>query len=100
MFAWRCVCMLLYMHGVVCAVYAVSSTSGRPEWIPCPGVSVCYVHQQDALLGSLTVRETLQFSANMRLPRQLPVEVVNRRVSTVARALDLEHVLGEACTLR
>lgn len=29
----------------------------------------CYVEQEDALVGSLTVRETLHFAAQLALPR-------------------------------
>lgn len=29
----------------------------------------CYVEQEDALIGSLTVRETLDFAARLSLPR-------------------------------
>jgi ABC-type multidrug transport system ATPase subunit len=29
----------------------------------------CYVEQEDALVGSLTVRETLYFAAQLALPR-------------------------------
>ncbi|KAF3957757.1 hypothetical protein CMV_017263 [Castanea mollissima] len=38
---------------------------------------LAYVTQEDILLGTLTVRETLTYSANLRLPTSMTIEEVN-----------------------
>ncbi|KAF3452508.1 hypothetical protein FNV43_RR02941 [Rhamnella rubrinervis] len=39
--------------------------------------AVAYVTQEDALLGTLTVRETITYSANLRLPTSMTKEEIN-----------------------
>ena len=53
---------------------------------------VGYVTQHDALLPLLTVRETLLFSAQLRLPASLSEEVKRQRVTTVMLDLGLRDV--------
>lgn len=36
-----------------------------------------YVEQEDALIGSLTVRETLKFAADLSLPRYVSLQVAS-----------------------
>ncbi len=57
-----------------------------------PGIG--YVYQDDQLLQVLTVKETLLFSARMRLPRHLSEAAVLARVDAVVQALDLKHIQG------
>ncbi len=39
--------------------------------------------QDDVVMGTLTVRENLMFSANLRLPESIPIEEKQRRVNAV-----------------
>ena len=48
--------------------------------------------QDDVILGTLTVRENLMFSANMRLSKDIPQEEKERRVDETLRQLGLSHV--------
>ncbi|KAG5960110.1 hypothetical protein E4U57_000269 [Claviceps arundinis] len=50
-----------------------------------------YVMQQDVLLPTLTVRETLQYSAALRLPSSTPQETRNRVVEEVILELGLKE---------
>jgi ABC-type multidrug transport system ATPase subunit len=43
--------------------------NGSPTQIDSFRKLSCYVEQEDALVGSLTVRETLYFAAQLALPR-------------------------------
>ena len=59
-----------------------------------PGVHSCrhaYVMQQDILLPTLTVRETLQYSAALRLPSSTSAEARQRVVEEVIRELGLKE---------
>ena len=47
----------------------------------------CYVEQEDALVGSLTVRETLYFAAQLALPRYL--HPINIPIPTLTHASQL-----------
>ncbi|CAF4264864.1 unnamed protein product, partial [Rotaria sordida] len=49
-----------------------------------------YVIQDDILSGTLTVRENLLFSANIRLPRSIKMNKRIERVNQIIRDLDLE----------
>lgn len=49
----------------------------------------CFVEQEDALLGSLTVRETMRFAARLSLPRSVSREEGNRRVEELLEAFGL-----------
>ncbi|KAJ3083319.1 hypothetical protein HDU99_010950, partial [Rhizoclosmatium hyalinum] len=53
---------------------------------------VAYVDQDDLLLPSLTVRETLLFSAQLRLPESMPLKEKQDRVDQVLETLGLSHV--------
>ena len=54
--------------------------------------SIAYVMQQDALLGSQTVWETLMFAAKLKLPSNLTDNAIKRNVEQVLKQLDLWHV--------
>eukprot|EP01006_Ploeotia_vitrea_P052301 TRINITY_DN67669_c10_g1_i1.p1 TRINITY_DN67669_c10_g1~~TRINITY_DN67669_c10_g1_i1.p1 ORF type:complete len:685 (+),score=379.37 TRINITY_DN67669_c10_g1_i1:148-2202(+) len=49
-----------------------------------------YVPQQDHLVGTVTVRETLEFSAQLSLPEDMPHDKKMSRVDQVLRELGLE----------
>ncbi|CAF4354088.1 unnamed protein product, partial [Adineta steineri] len=49
-----------------------------------------YVIQDDIISGTLTVRENLLFSANVRLPRSIKIHERINRVNQVIRDLDLQ----------
>jgi len=49
----------------------------------------CYVEQEDALVGSLTVRETLYFAAQLALPRS--ASPLSLPISNLAHASQLRH---------
>jgi len=51
-----------------------------------------YVVQDDVVMGTLTVRENLMFSANLRLPESISVEEKARRVEEVIEELGLGKV--------
>ncbi|KAE9585270.1 putative xenobiotic-transporting ATPase [Lupinus albus] len=52
---------------------------------------VSYVAQEELLLGTLTVRETLTYSANMRLPSKMSKEEINRVVEETIMKMGLEE---------
>ena len=45
--------------------------------------------QQDIVLGTLTVRENLWFSANLRLPRSVSKEIKKKRIEEILYELGL-----------
>jgi ABC-type multidrug transport system ATPase subunit len=49
----------------------------------------CFVEQEDALIGSLTVRETLDFSSRLASTRSLPKRERIRRIESLLRAFGL-----------
>ncbi|MED6220321.1 ABC transporter G member 15 [Stylosanthes scabra] len=51
---------------------------------------VAYVTQEDVLLGTLTVRETISYSANLRLPSRMSKEEVNEIVEGTIMEMGLE----------
>ncbi|RUS17489.1 hypothetical protein BC937DRAFT_89917 [Endogone sp. FLAS-F59071] len=51
-----------------------------------------YVDQEDVLMGTLTVRETLMYSALLRLPRDMPLKVKQRRVEETLSELGIQHI--------
>ena len=53
--------------------------------------SIGYVLQEDHLLTELTVQETLEFAALIRLPREMPKAEKLARVKRVIKAFGLEH---------
>lgn len=55
-----------------------------------------YVEQEDALIGSLTVRETLRFAADLALPRSVNKKAKQERIQTL---LDAFGIQGQAGTL-
>lgn len=52
-----------------------------------------YVRQRDIFIEQLTVRETLLFTARLRMPEASSAEV-EERVAEVAKDMGLEHTLG------
>lgn len=57
--------------------------------------SVAYVRQDDRLIGQLTVRETLEFVAALRLPSSMPWEEKAKHVESVVQELALWHVIDQ-----
>lgn len=51
-----------------------------------------YVDQEDLLVANLTVRETLLFSANLRLPESVTSQEKENIVDSVLAELGLEHI--------
>lgn len=51
-----------------------------------------YVEQHDTLLGTLTVRETLHYSAKLSMPRATPPKEIKNRVDTIISGLGLGSV--------
>ncbi|CAD5118397.1 DgyrCDS7101 [Dimorphilus gyrociliatus] len=51
-----------------------------------------YVVQDDIIMGTLTVRENLMFSANLRLPKTTPDKQKAERVNGVMEDLNITHV--------
>jgi ABC-type transport system involved in cytochrome bd biosynthesis fused ATPase/permease subunit len=51
-----------------------------------------YVEQFNVFIPSLTVRETLEYSANMRLDGSLPSVVKSKRVDDVLQMIELTHI--------
>lgn len=51
-----------------------------------------YVDQEDLLVASMTVRETLLFSANLRLPEGVAAEEKERVVDDVLESLGIYHI--------
>ncbi|BAT85244.1 hypothetical protein LR48_Vigan03g213400 [Vigna angularis] len=51
---------------------------------------VSYVAQEELFLGTLTVKETLTFSANMRLPSKMSKEEINKVVEETIMEMGLE----------
>ncbi|KAK9908503.1 hypothetical protein WJX75_008761 [Coccomyxa subellipsoidea] len=74
-------------------VYGQVSLDGQPRrsWA---SRLVAYVPQFDFLLPTLTVAETLRYSAQLRLPRTATAAEVKARVEGVLYELGLEHVAG------
>jgi ABC-type multidrug transport system ATPase subunit len=56
----------------------------------------CYVEQEDALVGSLTVRETLLFAARLSLPKTISA---NERIARVEALINSFGLNGQANTL-
>ncbi|EIE21490.1 hypothetical protein COCSUDRAFT_66913 [Coccomyxa subellipsoidea C-169] len=74
-------------------VYGQVTLDGQPRrsWA---SRLVAYVPQFDFLLPTLTVAETLRYSAQLRLPRSATAAEVKARVEGVLYELGLEHVAG------
>ena len=51
-----------------------------------------FVDQDDCLMGSLTVRETLLFTADLCLPETLPLAFKRQRVEGVMNDLRIAHI--------
>mmetsp|Transcript_26006 Transcript_26006/g.66028 ORF Transcript_26006/g.66028 Transcript_26006/m.66028 type:complete len:645 (-) Transcript_26006:1612-3546(-) len=51
-----------------------------------------FVNQSDLLFSNLTVRETISFSAQLRLPQRMPHEEKERRVDEIIQDLGLSKV--------
>ncbi|KAI9335039.1 hypothetical protein DFJ73DRAFT_852417 [Zopfochytrium polystomum] len=51
-----------------------------------------YVDQEDTLMGTLTVYETVMYSALLRLPRSMSYEAKKRRVQETMQELGIVHI--------
>ena len=51
-----------------------------------------YVDQDDTLMGTLTVHETLMYAAMLRLPRKMSLRLKQKRVADVIQELGLESI--------
>lgn len=51
-----------------------------------------FVDQDDTLMSTLTVRETLMYSAMLQLPRSMPVQLKQKRVEDVIQELGLDAI--------
>lgn len=51
-----------------------------------------FVDQDDSLMGTLTVRETLTYAALMRLPRNMPLKAKQKRVEDVIQELGIAKI--------
>jgi ABC-type multidrug transport system ATPase subunit len=69
-------------------LYINNKTPTRAEFKKITG----YVDQEDSLLPTLTVYETLLCSALLRLPRSMSYEMKVRRVRDVLAELGIEHI--------
>ncbi|CAH1237883.1 ABCG2 [Branchiostoma lanceolatum] len=54
---------------------------------------ICYVLQQDIFLGNLTLRETLMFTAMLRLPEKMAYHEKEKKVEEIVDALDIRKCL-------
>lgn len=65
-------------------------------WFPLAGWSVVFVlldlSQEDVVMGTLTVRENLHFSAALRLPSSVPQSEKEARVNHLIKELGLTKV--------
>lgn len=64
------------------------SVPSKPQFKQMSG----FVDQDDTLMGTLTVRETLMYAAMLRLPRNMPTYMKQRRVEEVICELGLEAI--------
>ncbi|KAJ8656456.1 hypothetical protein O0I10_007779 [Lichtheimia ornata] len=55
-----------------------------------------FVDQDDTLMATLTVRETLMYAATLRLPRNMPIQQKQKRVAQVIQELGLERIADMA----
>ncbi|KAL4806617.1 P-loop containing nucleoside triphosphate hydrolase protein [Aspergillus unguis] len=55
------------------------------------GRMTSYVEQEDALIGSLTVRETLKFAADLSLPRSVSKQQRMDRIRTILKAFGIQN---------
>ena len=89
--------MLSILAGSVSSLSASSKVRGhitldgekRRSWA---SRLVAYVPQFDFLLPTLTVAETLRYSAQLRLPATTPAKDLNARVASTLEELGLSHV--------
>lgn len=70
--------------------------NGRPAEAETMRKISCYVEQEDALVGALTVRETLTFAARLSLPNNIPKSERIARVEALVSSFGLS---GQANTL-
>lgn len=74
------------------AVYGDILVNGAPL-SPKEYRAMCgYVDQEDTLLDTLTVRETLTYSAMLRLPRTMSMEAKKLRVEQTMQELSIDHL--------
>ncbi|KAF2807683.1 P-loop containing nucleoside triphosphate hydrolase protein [Mytilinidion resinicola] len=76
------------MHGSRLSVTGTTSFNGHHDFT---SVRSAYVMQQDVLIPSLTVRETLQYSADLRLPSSVSREERRQVVEEVILELGLKE---------
>jgi ABC-type multidrug transport system ATPase subunit len=69
---------------IACATQTGSATTKSPD------AGIAYVMQQDALQPSLTVRETLQYAADLRLSSKLSKSERRAKVEAVIEGLGLQ----------
>ncbi|XP_015898029.2 ABC transporter G family member 15-like [Ziziphus jujuba] len=55
------------------------------------GVGISYLNQEDIFLGALTVRETITYSANLRLSKKMDKNEINEQVERTIMEMGLEH---------
>ncbi|KAG0190293.1 hypothetical protein DFQ28_002243 [Apophysomyces sp. BC1034] len=51
-----------------------------------------FVDQDDTLMGTLTVRETLMYAAMLRLPRKMPTKMKQKKVEDVMQELGISFI--------
>ncbi|CRG87851.1 hypothetical protein PISL3812_04872 [Talaromyces islandicus] len=82
------------LHGSVMTKYRLSGTMSYNGGIPSESVIrsvTCFVTQDDdALMPSLTVRESLRFAAGLRLPRWMSKEEKNQRAEDILMKMGLK----------
>ncbi|MES1912797.1 MAG: hypothetical protein MHM6MM_005019 [Cercozoa sp. M6MM] len=71
-------------------VSGVVSGNGTPVTKKFMRKNAAYVLQQDILMSTATVKESIMFSAHMRLPN-VPADVQEDRVDKIIRDLSLDH---------
>lgn len=65
--------------------------NGRPAECETMRKISCYVEQEDALVGSLTVRETLMFAARLSLPKSISAQERVARVNALINSFGLNN---------
>lgn len=61
---------------------------------------ICYVLQQDIFFSSLTLKETLQFTARIRLPEKMSNEQITLKVNEIIQDLDLSRCVDTRANVR
>lgn len=61
---------------------------------------ICYVLQQDIFFSSLTLKETLQFTARIRLPEKMSNAQIISKVNEIIQDLDLSRCVDTRANIR